>query len=406
MSHRRLQAVAFVAAVWILGCAATNHTTPFYADPANADPVGVVDTDQIRYRLILVGDAGAHGPARFAVLTRARQVAEELPARTTTIFLGDNVYEHGIPKPVHADYADAKSRLDAQVDVLARTGDAGPFGLFVPGNHDWSSGGADGQERAVQQYEYVLQQDFGSGLHPKALPAGGCPGPEKLDLPLRWSAAWAPVLDPDRTMQLSEDSGLRVIAIDTQWWLHNDDRKARNQCFSDTDTEDYEDQFLRRLEEMLATAGEREVIVVAHHPLRSHGPHGGFDRTGFFFGPIWNRLRQIFGDRQDLSDGSEYGPMVKKLERVLATGRPLAYAAGHEHNLQVLDGGSSVPYVLISGSGSKLSAATDGKDTFFAQSAHGFMTVDLLKGPERKVALRVHVPGAASNPVYSRWLRE
>jgi hypothetical protein len=73
--------------------------------------------------------------------------------------------------------------------------------------------------------------------------------------------------------------------------------------------------------------------------------------------------------------------MSKQLKEAFAVRKPLIYAAGHDHSLQVLDIREAVEYVLVSGAGSisMLSSVTHSDNTLFAHLHEGFMSVDFLK---------------------------
>ena len=71
---------------------------------------------------------------------------------------------------------------------------------------------------------------------------------------------------------------------------------------------------------------------------------------------------------------------------------PLVVASGHEHSLQVLDGGAAATLFLVSGLGSseKATSVGSGDDTLFAHQHPGFMVLDIL---ESRALLRVVEPG-------------
>jgi hypothetical protein len=74
------------------------------------------------------------------------------------------------------------------------------------------------------------------------------------------------------------------------------------------------------------------------------------------------------------------------------------YAAGHEHNLQVLKG-KDTPYLLVSGAGAfgHVTPAHDTQSTLFARTASGFMRIDVDKNGEARLAVVV-VPGRGAAP--------
>jgi hypothetical protein len=223
------------------------------------------------------------------------------------------------------------------------------------------------------------------------LPKGGQPGPV--------------IVDKD---------GIRIVILDTQWWLHEQTKPQ------DTTP----DMILATLREAISSAAARDVMVVAHHPLQSYGPHGGFfDWQDHLFPltalqrhlwiplPILGSLyplgrRYLWRNVQDL-DNSANRDMVQKLTTTLRTKKPLIYASGHEHSLQVLKGSDSAHSLLVSGAGSKTTKVSHGPETFFAHEHRGFMEVDFLL--DGSVFLRVVEPREGTTAgfvVFAQWLRE
>src|SRR3989442_1102312 len=91
--------------------------------------------------LFLIGDAGEPDPREpTPVLDSISAQAAQIPGRAVIVFLGDNVYPDGIPEEGQAEYADARRRLEAQVNAIPK----GVRGIFIPGNHDWAGEGAFG----------------------------------------------------------------------------------------------------------------------------------------------------------------------------------------------------------------------------------------------------------------------
>src|SRR6185295_13557118 len=104
-------------------------------------------------------------------------------------------------------------------------------------------------------------------------------------------------------------------------------------------------------------AGERDVMIVAtHHPIRTYGIHGGHVYWTPFSWPRWLPLSQ-----EDAAHPRNKA-MVRGLKSAFdpENGQPLLYAAGHEHNLQILREAERGPYVVVSGSASKISPVRPG----------------------------------------------
>ena len=390
------------AALWLLTAAllpllgaGCSQTTPYVATPEVVE--GPAADDGIRHRVLLFGDGGApsidatlpdgelyKGDATLASLYRW---ASRAPRKTTVIFLGDNIYEAGLPENTDEGYEEAENRLQAQLDAVQASG---ARAIFIPGNHDWADGKRGGWAAVLRQEEYVNQALGGESF----LPGGGHPGPAKVDR-----------------------DGLRIIVLDSQWWLHRDDDKPAGRETA---------RVAQRLRGLLQERGRREAIVVAHHPLESHGSHGGFfDWRDHLFPlartpwPLIGRIPlpvlgslyplgrwHLVRSNQDLS-GPRNRVMVRELKEALSgEHRPLIHAAGHDHNLQVLHGVAWAEYALVSGSGSKKSKVGRGAGTLFAHEHLGFMAVDFME--DGRVLLRVVEPGGrrtVGRVVYSRWLR-
>jgi hypothetical protein len=72
---------------------------------------------------------------------------------------------------------------------------------------------------------------------------------------------------------------------------------------------------------------------------------------------------------------------------------PLAYAAGHDHSLQVFESPRGARYTLVSGMGSRSSAVGSNARTLFAHSnplRPGFMEIDLLTNGAARLAVWEH----------------
>jgi hypothetical protein len=223
------------------------------------------------------------------------------------------------------------------------------------------------------------------------LPDEGCPGPVVRDLGQR----------------------LRLILIDTQWWLHpyEKPRHPDSPCPTDSETE-----VLDALGGAIASAGERYVVVAAHHPLATGGLHGGYfgwsdhvfplrARKSWLWIPLpglgslypWARRRGV--SDQDMA-GALNRKMREALEGVFSRTPPFAYAAGHDHNLQVISG-KDVRYLIVSGAGyyGHVSRAAWTKETLFAQEASGYMVLEIgLDGRPRLGVVTVDAEGKTHEP--------
>ena len=341
---------------------------------------------EVEYTLLLVGDAG-YAEADDPVLANMSASAARTPNRTAMVFLGDNLYPAGLVDEGDADRQRGERILLAQVGAVRS---ARARGIFVPGNHDWDRGGPEGWDKVRRQGLFLETQGVAM------LPARGCPGPSVVDL--------AP--------------SVRLIVLDTQWWLHDGPRPVHptSACPADSQAE-----VLDSLAAALASAGTRHVVVAAHHPLESTGPHGGyygwqdhiFPLTRVvswlwvplpIVGSVYPLYRSLRPTAQNQA-GSVNRSMRAALDSVLSIHPPLAYAAGHDHNLQVMEGDASAGYLLVSGAGgSALTAVGKAESTLFARAASGFMRIDFMRNGRARLAVLTTDRDGNETEEYSRWL--
>ena len=60
-------------------------------------------TDSIQARIVLIGDAGQLNYGREPVVDAARDLIP-IDSKTTVIYLGDNIYNYGLPDDIMPDY--------------------------------------------------------------------------------------------------------------------------------------------------------------------------------------------------------------------------------------------------------------------------------------------------------------
>jgi hypothetical protein len=160
---------------------------------------------------------------------------------------------------------------------------------------------------------------------------------------------------------------LRLILLDSAWWLVSAGEVERRAV-------------LDGIDEAFLGAGDREVVLAAHHPFKSGGPHGG----GF---SLWELLgvRYVLHRSgailQDLTS-IPYRALEAGLREIFARhDPPLAFIGGHEHSLQVVVGvePSDPRFNLVSGSGSKLSEVGPEPGLIFGNSVPGYMRLVMEK---------------------------
>jgi hypothetical protein len=346
---------------------------------------------EIDVTLFLIGDAGAPAaPADSEPVLMALRAAAARAPHPVIAFLGDDIYPRGMPDSSSPERPEAERRLTGQLAVLSATG---ARGIVVPGNHDWNRSHAGGWDAVRREERFIAAAVGGRAT---LLPAGGCPGPAVVDL----------------------GTTLRLVALNTEWWLENgpgrEDPAAPCPTHSERDIVD-------SLRAAVRSAGGRAVIVLAHHPLESGGPHGGhFGWQDHIFplrvikswlwvplpviGSAYPIARELGISSQD-APSTAYRHMRRAIDSAFAASRPLAFAAGHDHALQVI-AVSSARYVLVSGAGiyGHRYRVTALDSTRFARSASGFMRLELLRDGRARLAVMVVDRGGHAAEEFALWL--
>lgn len=322
---------------------------------------------EIESTIFLVGDAGEQDPRNSSpVLDSLKALASLAPNRTYIVFLGDNVYPSGIPEEGRAEYADARRRLSDQVDAVP----AGAHGIFIPGNHDWAATGPFGLYAVRLEEKMITALAPGRDIH--MLPGGGCPGPVAVEI-----------------------GRLRLITLDTQWWLQNFIvRDGESKCKTDVAS------VTATLRDLVgSTPDGRLTLVTGHHPLMTGGEHGGYcGITGPF--------RRFGGASQDIMSSANK-TMRDSIESAFKAKPPLMYAAGHDHNLQVMKGAPYAEYFVVSGAGSpsKASCGVYLRESYYvSQHRTGFMRMDILRNKGVLLTAYEYTGGGSRGLPFSRWL--
>jgi hypothetical protein len=97
--------------------------------------------------------------------------------------------------------------------------------------------------------------------------------------------------------------------------------------------------------------------------------------------------------------------MRREFEKIFADDKPLVYAAGHDHDMQVLKG-QNAHTVLVTGTGiyGHVSPVDYRPNTRWAAAASGFMRLDILRdGKVRLGVITVNVL-AETDEVFSMYL--
>lgn len=356
---------------WILALSlsACSHTEPRYRDPAGQPAELQVAPAEVEHRLVLVGDAGHEQAGRHLISALMDFVGGPLLARTTLVYLGDNTHGRG---PDLLAGEPASRVLNAQL----RVGQDSAGVLFLGGEEDWDggSGFARGLAKATLEARYVESpRRRPSG---RFLPSPPCPGPVSVERP-----------------------GVKVVALDSQWWFQDPQERTHWARTLDCPHAD-PDEVLDALKRELRCEGPGPCpprVVLAHHPLASVGERGGifpwheylicFDWVPLF--PVctpYVLARRLGASSQDLTSKA-YAGYVAALREAMKDDPPLAFVAAHDHSLQVIDG-QVAKHLLVSGAGSRVTWVGSRSAARFAQAERGVLVLDFLR--DGRVALRAY----------------
>ncbi|MEM1043076.1 MAG: BamA/TamA family outer membrane protein [Bacteroidota bacterium] len=316
------------------------------------------ERSDLAHRVFLIGDiAASEDRAGLGVLEAQLAEAGE---NSTVVFLGDQL-KRPLPDSLASNRAEAEAPLLSVVEAVE--GYEGRV-VVVPGDGEWRDG-------TPEDAADFLRDRLGENV---VVPEEGLPGPTHVKL----------------------DDGIRLLALDTEWWLQDaDDRPT-----GEVDDEDIESELdvLIALTELLAKYDDDRIIVVGHHPVFSNGERGGhyslrqhlFPLTDVWeplyiplpvVGSVYPLLRGYFGGRQDFS-GSDYRTFREALPAAIEEHDGVIYAAAHEYGLQYTPfrtDALELQHHITSGGGSTRGSFAGGFGAGFAHASQGFASVQFYQ---------------------------
>ncbi|TDQ21849.1 ShlB/FhaC/HecB family hemolysin secretion/activation protein [Tenacibaculum caenipelagi] len=302
---------------------------------------------ELVHSFYLIGDAGnAKIGETIPSLTYFQKELANAPKNSTTIFLGDNIYPYGMPGKESSERVLAEHRLQTQIDAVQ---DFKGKTIFIPGNHDWYNG-VKGLKRQEKMVEKALGDD-------SFLPENGC-GLKKVNI----------------------NDDITLIIIDSRWFIADWNKHPTINENCDIKTREH---FIEEVSSLFKKNRYKNVVVAVHHPLYSNGPHGGSFSVKDHMKPLpilgtfKNALRSHAGIQTDIFN-KNYSDFVSKIQTIADDfSKNVVFVSGHEHNLQYIeeDGFKQV----ISGSGSKESAALIGYGAQFTYGNHGYAKLNYYK---------------------------
>jgi hypothetical protein len=324
---------------------------------------------QIDKTIYLIGDAGGAkmGESTNALVAFKDFISDKNTKHDYTIFLGDNIYEEGMPSANSEKRPEATHRMDVQIESVE--GFKGKV-LFIPGNHDWYDDGL----KSVKRQEEYLERALGKNTFQ---PENGCPI-ETIDV----------------------NNNIVIIAIDTQWYLTNWDKHPtmNDECEIKTRNE-----FIDELEGELKKNNKKTVILAMHHPAYTYGPHnGGFSAEKHLFpfqskiplpgiGSLIAQVRSQGGVSVQDRYNSKYDELMDRLITLVRGNDRVIITSGHEHSLQYIEDEGIKQ--IVSGSGSKKSAVRLGQHAKFTYGDQGFAVLNIYKDQSSEVSYYSAVNG-------------
>ena len=313
---------------------------------------------EVHHRIILIGDAGyfLEDDPTLAALDQWATAVDS----ASVVFLGDNIYNEGL---TDEDRERGEVVLGQQLAATAVPK------IAIPGNHDWGLLPKNYNAKAIQN-----QQAFVDGWpdgNAEFIPKNGCMGPTVRVL----------------REQVGGQQAVVFIAVDPTPWIQENVREA---CPDFMSQEDH----LAALDALLSEHAEDRVIMASHYPMLTGGPHGGLT-YGFLVDMIITPLGWVMGGLINTYE-TDYADWITRTQDVMRRNPPAIYAAGHDHNLQLLRAGDVAGMYVVSGAGARerVSTVTNIDETIFAHAAEGFIVVDFGRTPsgEEAVVLRVIEP--------------
>ncbi|MDZ7659019.1 BamA/TamA family outer membrane protein [Fodinibius sp.] len=348
----------FFGSFILLSCGTSN---PYYANPYS-DPVpeDSLDKKEIDYSIYLIGDAGLPNlDGKDKTLATLANHLQQSDSRSTTVFLGDNIYQNGMP----ADTTGEKRKIAEQkiTKSLQTLIDYPGKAFFLSGNHDWKVS----KERVLAQETFIEQYP---NIEAEYIPSNGCPGPVSINLSEDWL----------------------LIAIDSEWWIN---QSLKPNISEEGCKQQSREEVINVTKEIVNDNSHRNLLVTFHHPLYSSGSHGGYFPWNDHLFPLTNLkkwlylplpiigstypiYRKLGLSRQDIRN-DHYQQFKQQILEATENAENLFFANGHEHSLEFFE--KENHFAIVSGSASKTSYARRGQGSEFTYTQHGFARLTSYK---------------------------
>ncbi len=266
--------------------------------------------------------------------------------KTDVFFVGDFTDNDGIrnkPKKKNENRLKSFKRIKKETNGKL---------FFLSGDRDWDNSGPNGKKKVKHLEDYIegklkLKKSF--------IPSNACPGPFVME----------------------RDKRTTIIAINSQWFMHPHERPEA----PDTDCSIlFENDFWEELESLLDDAHGKNVIITAHHPIYSSGPHGG-EKLGWkhfipIYGQVYAAYKQFDGSSRDLSN-PRYNHYVERMRSLIHDHKSVLYVSGHDFFNTVLEYDGN--YYINTSVAKKTTGFRKNKHIVFGESKAGFVQLNLFK---------------------------
>ena len=340
----------------------TDGTTRYSGRVYDIIEPAFIDDNDIETSFYLIGDAGGaeEGQTTEGLIAFEKHINNSKTKNDYAIFLGDNIYEKGMPSKNDDTRKLSEHRIDVQLNSV--NGFSGSV-LFIPGNHEWYSNGLKGLKRQEEYIEKALNDS--NAFQPE----NGCPI-KKIDI----------------------TESITLVIIDSEWYLEDWDKHPT--INDDCDIKTKHDFFVE-IKNLFAKSNEKTLLVAIHHPTYTNGFHGGkFNFKKHIYpakdnlplpvlGSLASQLRTVGGvSKQDVSNNL-YQELMKRITTLAKGNEKVIFVSGHEHNLQYIENDGINQ--IISGAGSKGYPVSLGNDGLFSYGGQGFVVLDVYKDGASKV---------------------
>ncbi len=370
-------------------CTATK--TPYYdTETEDWSELSLPDKPVV-HSLYMLGDAGATAAdSTRPVLAALEQMLSVESEESSMVFLGDQIYDDGMPGKKDEGRTNAETVLGQQLEILR---DYQGRAYFIAGEKDWNNAKAKGRKALLRQEKFI-ESYFSEKKKARMVPGNGCGDP--------------------KVVKIHKD--LAYIFLDSQWWLQDwEGEKHINQGCHIKSRHD----LLDSVKEALTEHKNDEVVFFMHHPIMSNGIHGGHaslkdhifpyrESHGLsiplpVFGTAVQLYRKITGGKQDLAN-AQYKELTQGITAIAEELRMrVVFASAHDNGLQHF--AANRLQFIISGSGAKTNHTSKDKYVSFANQALGFTKILFYEEFETWMEMYSVKPGEEARLIYRYQLR-